>query len=173
MTAIIGIQHIGLTVRNLEEALTWFAAIGFKEIFREGPMDIRTDHWVRALDVPLGAQMRNALIGNGCGCEIEVFQYDAPDASGQRPRNFDDGGHHLSFQVSDMTLALKQFRKAGVELLGSVNDNPDGPWEGADWIYLKTPFGLYIEVLQMPDQGIGYELAAGRRLYRPMPNPGN
>jgi catechol 2,3-dioxygenase-like lactoylglutathione lyase family enzyme len=173
MTAIIGIQHIGLTVRNLEEALSWFAAIGFDEIFREGPMEIRSEHWSRALDVPIGARMENALISNGSGCEIEVFQYDAPDASAQRPRNFDNGGHHLAFHVDDMALALKQFRAAGVELLGDVNDNPDGPWEGADWIFLKTPFGLYIEVLQMPEQGIGNELATGRRMYRPVPNPGN
>jgi catechol 2,3-dioxygenase-like lactoylglutathione lyase family enzyme len=169
---VVGIQHVGLTVRNLDEALAWFsAALGFHELFREEPFEIQNEHWQQALDVPIGTKLEGVvMIGNGAGCEIELFQYAAADARGDRPRNFDNGGHHLALQVNDLKSTLAQVMAVGAEQLGGIKDNPHGPWEGADWIYLKTPFGLYIELLELPEGGIGFERGTRRRIHRPLPN---
>jgi catechol 2,3-dioxygenase-like lactoylglutathione lyase family enzyme len=169
---IIGIQHVGLTVHNLDEAVRWFHdALGFYEIFREDPIEIQTEHWSRALDVPIGTKLEGVvLIGNGIGCEIELFQYNSPAARRERPRNFDNGGHHLALQVRDISSAAAELVKFGTEPLGGIKDNPDGPWEGADWIYMKTPFGLYIELIEMPKGGVGYERRTSRSIHRPTPN---
>jgi catechol 2,3-dioxygenase-like lactoylglutathione lyase family enzyme len=169
---VLGMSHVGLTVDNLEEALQWFHdALGFEVLFREASIDVNDEHWSTALDVPIGSKMiGNALISNGAGCELEIFQYSCPDQAHTRPRNCDNGGHHLALQVSDLRAAIEQLKKAGTTALGGIKDNPQGPWEGLDWIYLRTPFGLYIELVQMPKDGIGYERATGRRLHRPLPN---
>jgi catechol 2,3-dioxygenase-like lactoylglutathione lyase family enzyme len=76
---ILGVQHVGLTVSNVDEALRWFReALGFKEIFREDPIDIDDEHWAQALGVPLGSKMEaSVLIGCGAGIELELFQYSS------------------------------------------------------------------------------------------------
>lgn len=170
---ILGIQHVGLTVSNIDEALTWFReALGFKELFREDPIDIDNEHWAQALGVPLGSRMEaSVLIGCGAGIELELFQYSSPIARRPRPLNCEDGGHHLALQVTDIDAAAKHLVKAGATLMGPINDNPHGPWEGVDWVYLKTPFGLYLELMQFPKDGPGYERRTGRRLNRPHPAP--
>jgi catechol 2,3-dioxygenase-like lactoylglutathione lyase family enzyme len=169
---VLGIQHVGLTVSNIDEAVTWFRdALGFKEIFREDPIEVDSEHWARALDVPIGSKMEaSVLIGCGAGVELELFQYSGPIKHRSRPLNCEDGGHHLALQVTDIAAAVKRLVDAGATPMGAVHDNPHGPWEGADWIYLRTPFGLYLELLQFPTDGLGFERRTGRRLNRPRPH---
>ena len=71
---ILGIQHVGLTVSNIDEALTWFREVlGFKELFREDPMDIDNEYWAEALGVPIGSRLEaSVLIGCGAGIELCV-----------------------------------------------------------------------------------------------------
>ena len=168
---ILGIQHVGLTVSNIDEALTWFReALGFEELFRDDPVEIDTEHWAEALGVPIGSKMEaSVLIGCGAGIEIEIFQYSSPIERRPRPMNWEDGGHHLAFHVADIEAAVKRLVDAGATPLGPIKGHPHGPWKGTDWIYLKTPFGLYLELLQFPKDGLSYERRTGRRLNRPEP----
>ena len=169
---ILGIQHVGLTVSDIDEAVTWFReALGFEELFREDPIDIDSKHWAQSLDVPIGSRMEaSVLIGCGAGIQLELFQYSSSAERRERPMNYEDGGHHLAFQVSDLAAAVKRLVDAGATPMGQIKDNPHGPWEGVDWIYMKTPFGLYLELLQFPAGGLSYEHRTGRRLNRPQPN---
>jgi catechol 2,3-dioxygenase-like lactoylglutathione lyase family enzyme len=166
---ILGIQHVGLTVSNVGEALTWFREVlGFKEIFRENPINIDNEYWAEALGVPIGSKLEaSVLIGCGAGIEIELFQYSSPLMRRQRPMNCEDGGHHLALQVTDIDAAVRRLVDAGATPMGPIKDNPHGPWQGADWIYLETPFGLTLELLQFPEDGLSFEHRTGRRLNRP------
>jgi catechol 2,3-dioxygenase-like lactoylglutathione lyase family enzyme len=166
---ILGIQHVGLTVSNIDEALTWFREVlGFKELFREDPIDIDNEYWAEALGVPIGSKLEaSVLIGCGAGIELELFQYSSPLVRRKRPMNCEDGGHHLALQVTDIDAAVRRLVDAGATPMGPIKDNPHGPWQGADWIYLKTPFGLTLELLQFPKDGLNFEHRTGRRLNRP------
>jgi len=166
---VFGMQHIGITVANIAEAVTFLRdALDFEVLFREPSMDLSDPTSATALDVSLGFRMGECVMtGCGGGCNIELFEFDGPDRRTTFPAFSDVGGYHLAFEVADIEAAARRLVAAGARLCGPVNGNPDGPWEGVDWIYAVTRFGLRLELVQMPEDGSGWERNANRNMFHP------
>jgi hypothetical protein len=77
-------------------------------------------------------------------------------------------GHaHVAFHVNDVKAAAMELRRrAGVELLGSIITEHDGPLQGLEWVYVLLPWGMVIELIRWPP-GMPYERTTTARMAPP------
>lgn len=161
-----GIEHVGLTVPDLDAAIAFFVGVlGCEHVFdggRHGPDPMMA----RRLDVEPGTTMRYGFLRCCTGPNLEIFEYTAADQARRPPRNSDIGGHHLAFYVDAIEPALAHLRAHGVEILGEPEHIAEGPATGSDWVYFRAPWGLQLELVSFPN-GKGPEGGPARRLWHP------
>jgi catechol 2,3-dioxygenase-like lactoylglutathione lyase family enzyme len=152
LPGLTGLDHIGFTVPDLEQAHTFLTeVIGCEYMYTLGPYK-HDDDWMREhLNVDPRAVMRQ-LHFYRCGgrAVFEVFEYSAPDQNPAQPRNSDIGGHHVAFYVDDLDEAVAYLRGRGVTVLGDPTAS-SGPSEGQRWVYFLTPWGMQMELVSYPD----------------------
>ncbi|MGH8907577.1 MAG: VOC family protein [Egibacteraceae bacterium] len=163
------VDHIAYTVPDLEEAIDFFVdVLGAELIYREGPVEDKTGDWMsRKLNVHPRASANIAMLRLGPVTNVELFEYQAPDQNRSLPRNSDHGGHHLAFYVDDVDAAAAYLRaQPGVRVLGDPETIQDGPLKGDRWVYFCAPWGMQMEVLNMP-AGMPYEQQTTARRFGP------
>lgn len=167
MPGLRGIEHVGLTVPDLDDAMRFFVdVLGCEFIFGDGPFSGDADFFRERLNVDPDASMRYGFVRCGFGANLEVFEYSAPGQNLAPPLNSDIGGHHLCFYVDDMDAALAHLRAHGVHIMGDVNVIDEGPALGSSWIYFLAPWGLQLELVSYPN-GKGPPGGPARRLWNP------
>lgn len=169
------IDHVGITVPNLEEAARFFIeAFGAETIFKMDSHRDTSDPEVRAQEqAKLGTRRtawwtRTLVLRLGDGPSIELFEYE--DAERLPPPTASDFGiQHFGIYVDDIDRACERVVAAGGALL-------DGPTllpaleggEGNKWIYTVAPWGGIIEIVSYPSPQ-GYEEHTEVRRWRPPP----
>ncbi|MFF4665768.1 VOC family protein [Streptomyces sp. NPDC001282] len=173
-TSVRGIDHIGVTVPDLETA-TLFLTRAFGAVVRydtlrrhEGPRggpDVE-----RRLGVPAGTQQLAvrmlALPGEGPG--IELFEFQGPRREPPvLPCDF--GWQHVSLYADDLDAAVRDCVAAGATLLAPPQPLP-GPEAGERnrFAYLRTPWGSTLELVTYPDPQ-PWERTTARPRSRPVP----
>ena len=162
-----GIDHIGVTVPDLDEAERFFVdVLGAELIYTLGAKQA-DDDWMQ---VTLGVHPRTVIreirfLRLGNGSNLELFKYDAADGQAGNPRNSDIGGHHLALYVDDLDEALDYLRTNGVEIMGEPVESKNLS-EGQRWVYFRSPWGMQFELVSFP-HGKAYEQNAARRLWHP------
>lgn len=164
-----GMEHVGFTVPNLEEAIDFFTEIlGCELFYKLGPFQSDDDWMERQLNVhPRTIMKQLAFLRCGYGSNFEIFEYTAPDQSVQQPRNSDVGGHHLAFYVDDIQTATDYLRSKKIRMLGDPVVREMGPSAGQTWIYFLTPWGMQLELVSFPS-GKAYEKDTVRHLWSPV-----
>ncbi|MBP0617599.1 antibiotic biosynthesis monooxygenase [Jiella mangrovi] len=167
-SGIRGIDHIGLTVPDIEEASRFFAdAFGAVTLYDVLPKDadpMAGEGPEAELGLSKGAKIVHMrLMRLGKGPCLELFQMENADQA-DPARLQDRGLTHFGVYVDDIDAALDAFTKAGGEPLKGPHplaNNEDA--EGNAGIYGRTPWGMLIELLTYPG-GISYpaEAAAAR-----------
>lgn len=173
--AIRGMDHIGITVPDLEVASRFLVeALGavplYDNITRDKPSFGGKDA-EGILGVVPGTSvvaMRMMQLPNGPG--LELFEMQGPD---QRPalRTSDIGIQHFCVYVDDFEVATARFVAAGGEMLVGPNALlalENGP--GNRFQYGRTPWGITVEFLTSPGPE-EYEKLIPLRRYRPAPRP--
>jgi catechol 2,3-dioxygenase-like lactoylglutathione lyase family enzyme len=158
LPALYGIEHVGLTVPDLEEATEFFVQVmGCEVVYTMGPFHYK-ENWFD-LNPEFLPQTRRTIRTLSCrnGAHIELFEFSAPDQRKQMPRNIDYGGHHVAFYVDDMDAAIAYLKDKGVRLYGEKK-YASGPEAGKDstFIHFCTPWGLMLELVSYPN-GRAYE----------------
>jgi len=147
-----GVDHIGFTVPDLEEARVFLVEVlGCEYMYSLGPFRHDDSDWMTEhLAVHPRAVMKQLHFFR-CGGQaiFEVFEYDAPDQATTPPRNSDIGGHHVALYVEDLDVAVAHLRERGVQLLGLPTVST-GPSEGQRWIYFLSPWGMQFELVSYP-----------------------
>ena len=147
-----GVDHIGFTVPDLEEARVFLVEVlGCEYMYSLGPFRHDDSDWMAEhLAVHPRAVMKQLHFFR-CGGQaiFEVFEYDAPDQATTPPRNSDPGGHHVALYVEDLDVAVAHLRERGVQLLGLPTVS-SGPSEGQRWIYFLSPWGMQFELVSYP-----------------------
>jgi len=163
-----GMQHIGFTVPDMAQAITFFETLfGGVIVLETGLIDVDDDFMVQKLGVPRHCRIRDIkVLRVGNGTNLEIFEYEGEDNNAPLKRNSEPGGFHLAFEVDDAKTAAEQLREAGVEVLDGPTFIDAGPMEGLTWIYLKAPWGQYIELVSM-DGPLGYEKDGGPKAWSP------
>jgi len=161
-------DHVGLSVPDLDEAITFFTEVlGAEVAYRHGPYPAGGERTVRQFARhPESAVEGIAMLVLG-PMNIELLQYSSPDQRTEWPRTSDFGGHHVAFYVDDIEAAVDALRARGVEVLGdpmSLNGPEAG--EGARYIFFRAPWGLFLELTTYP-AGKAYEAGTGPRLFDP------
>jgi catechol 2,3-dioxygenase-like lactoylglutathione lyase family enzyme len=167
------IDHVGITVPNIEEASEFFiGAFGAEVIFAMDTHRDTSDPDVLAgeqakLGTRPGARWTRTLVLRvGEGPSIELFEYE--DAARlQPPTPSDLGIQHFGVYVDDMEAACERVVAAGGTLLDGPTLLPDlesGP--GNQWLYTRAPWGGIIELVSYPSPQ-AYEEHTDVRRWRP------
>ena len=127
------LEHIGIAVKNLDEANATFARLlGHKhykieEVESEG---VRTSFFeIGGVKIEL----------------LEAIREDSPIAKFIEKRG--EGVHHLAFQVKDISQSKSEYEAKGFEIIGS------GPKKGADdkmicFLHPKSTAGVLVELCE-------------------------
>lgn len=148
------VDHVALTVPNLDEATQFFTkAFGGKIVYEglktsEPPMDGLLNE-VR-FGMPQGGRVVARRVMNiGGEVNVELFSYEGMEH--QRPAHtFDYGLQHFAVYVDDLQKSAQDFLNAGGKLYAPEEyieavRNGNGPHEG--WLYCETPWGSMIEMV--------------------------
>ncbi|GKT33619.1 Short-chain dehydrogenase/reductase SDR like protein, partial [Aduncisulcus paluster] len=155
MSNIRGLEHIGITVPDHDEAVAFFtAAFGAEEIISQtrtngGPIpasDVSPMNGLRA-----GTSMvKVSILRLRNGPNVELFEIDRP--GGTPDANIADFGiSHFSVNVEDVDTAIRAFEAAGGGRLSdpyNLGAPEDGP--GNRGVFGRAPWGLLVEIQQLP-----------------------
>jgi catechol 2,3-dioxygenase-like lactoylglutathione lyase family enzyme len=169
---LAGIEHIGLTVPDLDEATAFFVGLlGCVQVFEAGPFRADDDWMTEHLNVHPRAEIRRLrMLKCGTGPALELFEYTAPEQARSVPANSDVGGHHVAFYVEDMAAAVRYLRDRGVRVLHEPTTLAAGPSAGLSFVYFLAPWGAQLELVSYP-RGLAYEATSAIRLWRPPAAP--
>lgn len=152
-----GIEHIGITVTDLNEAERFFtAALGASVLYRIIPPD-NSD---KAID---GAQMHPAngfppemqvtglaMLRLANGCNIELFQ-TAPPVDNTDATPAKAGLNHFSVYVEDIAAAGRLMQEYGARMFDGPSDCfAQETGRGNQTWFGLTPFGVLIELITLP-----------------------
>ncbi|MDK0519232.1 VOC family protein [Streptomyces sp. ML-6] len=173
-TTVRGIDHIGVTVPDVETATLFLVrALGAEVLYdtlrrHDGPKG--GPEVERRLGVPAGTlQLAVRMLALPCdGPCIELFEFQGPRREPPvLPCDF--GWQHLALYADDLDAAVRDCVAAGAVLLAEPQPLP-GPEAGERnrFAYLRTPWGSTLELLTYPDPQ-PWERTATRRRVRPAP----
>lgn len=152
-----GIEHIALTVPDVEQATQFFQIAFNAQVMYDGhrPSDppVQGELAEQVFGMPKGAKWTHRrLLSVGSSPFIELFAYQAPEQRSPA-RTFDYGLQHIAFYVDDLKQASIDFERAGGKLypmahpqtgtIGAVNST-------SGWVYGETPWGTIIELVTFP-----------------------
>lgn len=151
------VDHIGLTVPNLDDASKFYCEIfGAKELYRLGPFDAAEipemedgSDWTEAHVNVKGARLTLAMLSISPNMMLELFEYERPvNANKTPPSNADYGGHHIAFKVSDITKASEYLAAKGCKVMPGRIDINEGPSSMARVQYVLDPWGNQLELVE-------------------------
>lgn len=151
-----GINHVGLTVPDLDAATSFLRAAfdaktAYDGLTRSDPPRNGADA-ERQLGLPAGAEIvRQRMVQIGVGPSIEMFEVRTPAQQGAAALT-DLGLNHLSVFVDDIDTALRRAVAAGGEPLSEVHGNsPHEATEGNASVYVRAPWGTLFELQSLPN----------------------
>jgi catechol 2,3-dioxygenase-like lactoylglutathione lyase family enzyme len=168
LPGLAGIEHIGLTVPNLEEATRFFVdLLGAETLYDVGPFESPDDWMANHLAVHPRARinkLRVLRVANGP--VLELFEFSAPDQNTAPPKNSDHGGWHIAFYVDDMDAALGALKTHEVSIQSGPVQMTEGPSQGLSWLYFRAPWGQQLELVSYPGGLAAYQ-GLRRDVWRP------
>ncbi|MDJ0724580.1 MAG: VOC family protein [Prochloraceae cyanobacterium] len=144
------INHIGLTVTDLDKAIAWYQEIlGYRLIL--GPLDLVPEdtHFGRMAKDLLGSRLKRgrfAHLATGNGVGLELFEFDDPEA-GQRENNMEywkNGYFHIAISDPDVIGLAEKISETGGKQRSQVWEI--FPGSGYQLVYCEDPWGNIIEI---------------------------
>ena len=166
--SLAGIEHIGLTVPDIDQATGFLSDLfGAETLYDIGPFASSDDWMAGHLANRQGARLnrlRVVRIANGPVLELfEVARGESAELVSQEA----PAGFHLAFYVADMDAALAALKEHNVEIQSGPVEMTEGPSGGMTWLYFTAPWGQQLELVSYPR---GIDAYHGRRdICRPAP----
>ena len=126
------VQHIAISVSNMDEALKFYRDILGLEVMMD--MEMEGSPALEAILGVEGLKMRYVLF-SGKGAQLNLLEFRNPRGENvaAKMRPFDHGIHHIAFAVDDVEAAYKELSAKGVEFISPPQDT--SPWSQA----LRSP----------------------------------
>jgi methylmalonyl-CoA/ethylmalonyl-CoA epimerase len=127
------IDHVGIAVRNLDEAIAHYAALCGKapDCLEEVPSQ----------------KVKVAMFTVG-ESRIELLMATAPDSPiAQFIDKRGEGQHHICFKVPNLEAALSRARNAGMEIISEASSEGAGGSRVA-FLHPKSVMGVLIELVE-------------------------
>jgi catechol 2,3-dioxygenase-like lactoylglutathione lyase family enzyme len=165
---VYGIQHIGLTVPDMLEAVHFFETVfGSVICMSTGPLNVEDAFMARKLGVPPHTRIKDIkVLRCGRGTNLELFEYQGENSNTPLKRNSESGGWHIAFEVDDAVASAQRLRDIGVDVLDGPTYVEAGPMKGLTWVYLRAPWGQFLELVSIEGH-MGYEDEGGPKLWSP------
>jgi catechol 2,3-dioxygenase-like lactoylglutathione lyase family enzyme len=144
--SIIGADHTGITVSNLERSLGfWRDILGF-ELSHTAH---QTGELAREITGVSGAELKLAVLKTPGGHKIELLEYLAPTDRNHACLRPSDVGHaHVALLVDDLDAVLEKILASGWKSAGRQQTLKSGPNAGKRVVYVRDPDGTTIEFMQ-------------------------
>jgi catechol 2,3-dioxygenase-like lactoylglutathione lyase family enzyme len=171
-----GVDHVGVTVPDVDEASRFFvAAFGAEIIYDLAPTEkpergsSSEGETARLGTRPDVRWVRSQLLRLGEGPSIELFEYE--DTQQAAPATASDlGTQHFALYVDDIDAVREAILRAGGTPLEGPNLLPGlESGEGNKWLYTFAPWGGIIELVTYPSPQ-PYEKTTDVRRWRPPAN---
>src|SRR6478735_5942540 len=145
---ILGVDHTGITVSNLERSLAfWRDVLGF-EVSHTAHQKGELAQEITGVE---GAEIKLVVLKAPCGHKIELLEYLAPaDRKRANLRSCDVGSVHVALLVEDLNAALDRIAVLGWKTAGQPQILTKGPNAGRRVVYVRDPDGTTIELMQPP-----------------------
>jgi 2-epi-5-epi-valiolone epimerase len=164
LAGLRNVDHLAYTVADLDVAVTFCTVTLGAELLYQAEADLADPALAAAFGVPAKGTVAKAALRIGPTDNIELSCFSEASASGAPPRNSDVGGRHLAIYVDDVDAAAAYLgSKTGCTSLGAPETITEGPIAGDRWVYVRTPLGLHIELVNMPDGTLPYEQGTSAR----------
>jgi len=163
MGTVKGLNHVGLSVSDLDVAVGFFRDVMGLELMGSG--EVTYPH----LDEIIGigpTRLRWAELTTPGEELLELFQYMEPEGKAHSDqRTCDPGTVHVCFECDDVAAVLTRATDAGyLARTASAVRIPFGDWEGWLCVYVVGPDSITIELVQRPEGASpGVPGAAARR----------
>ncbi|BAV06919.1 Catechol 2,3-dioxygenase [Filimonas lacunae] len=153
---IVGIDHVGINVPNLEQGVQFFHDLfGFEQVTKLGPFAMDAN-WKKNFHIHDNAgAVTVVMMRAGDGSNIELFGYTPPVGSTVQPYRDDISATHISLYTTDIKATKAFLESKGIQFLTDINAGMFDT-EGESWVYFETPWGASIELNSYPN-GKGYE----------------
>lgn len=169
-----GIEHVSMTVPDLDETTEFFADMfGCRTLYTMGPFSgsqqqPRTSFMRVYANADVRAVVHNVRVMRSPFLNIELFEASYPGQRTRWPDFLDIGGWHLSGYVDDIDAAIEYAGARDVFVLGEGKRATSGPevGEGSYVCHFMTSWGLRFELLTFPN-GRAYEASYAGRLWNP------
>jgi len=134
-------NHVGLSVENLEESVKFYTEVLGMEI------DYRAHHEGKPISQVVGvenATLEVCVVKKG-ECSIELIEYGSRLASREHKRQNEPGLIHISFEVDDVDEVYEKVRCLGYEFYSPpMITRPNGP----KICYFKGPDSVTMELYE-------------------------
>ena len=145
---ILAADHTGITVSNLESALTFWRDILGLELSHTAH---QTGEMAAEITGIAGAEIRLAVVKAPGGHKIELLEYLAPpDRKEAALRPCDVGSVHVALTVDNLDGLLSRIAASGWKAAGKPQTLTFGPNAGKRVVYVRDPDGTTIEFMQLP-----------------------
>lgn len=147
MPTVKRLDHVGVTVSDLDEMITFFELLGLEV---QGRMDGFEGEF---LDTVCGIPHSKTSIvmlgipGSDVGIELSSFERPAGRSIHSDLMANDPGLRSLAFEVEDLDALLEVLSEQGHSLIGGVGEH-EGVWKMA---YVRGPEGIIVALAQRID----------------------
>lgn len=137
-------DHIGITIAHLEEATSFFEALG---LYVEGRADgIEGEFLETVCGIPESRTNIVMLKAEGSDVGIELSSFEKPEHGPGQPEAMANelGLRSLAFEVDDLRATVDELGEKGYGLIGGIGEY-EGVWAMA---YVRGPEGLIVALAQ-------------------------
>ena len=142
---LLSVNHVGFSVKNIKDSLfVWTQILGGK-LLREGKM---SGPIIDEVTGARGADVYMALL-ELAGIKIELLQYNNIEQPEVPSAPYIPGYAHLAFTVKDLDTLLRKVSDYGWKTPGEPQTISSGPMQGTRVIYLQSPDGQTLELMEV------------------------
>lgn len=146
MSAVTGFFHAGITVRDMEDSLSFYRDGLGLDVTIDRVLDADYLRTVLALEFRAIRAVYLAIPGGGF---IELLEYRGIDRDSAASPPSDYGGGHLCLYVEGIdALTERLIQNGGNPRSATPVDITSGPNEGARSIYMRDPDGYPVELFE-------------------------
>jgi catechol 2,3-dioxygenase-like lactoylglutathione lyase family enzyme len=141
---ILSVNHVGFSVKNIEDSLFFWTQILGGKLLREGKM---SGPIIDEVTGARGADVRMALL-ELADIQIELLQYNNIEQPEEPSAPYIPGYAHIAFIVEELDTLLGKVSDYGWKTPGKPQTVLSGPMQGTRVIYLQSPDGQTLELME-------------------------
>lgn len=132
----VGVEHVGVAVKNLDEAITVYRdLLGFE---------------LKGIHVLAEHKVKVAFVATGGQTDIELLQplsNESPVAKTLDSRG--EGIHHIAVEVENIDMVLRELKRRNVTLIDET-PKPGAEGKRIAFIHPKSTKGVLLELVEKP-----------------------